>query len=68
MFPLLMQATGAIADHAGPLLAPLFGLISILSFLLIPLELFEVRGLTVHVASLGTLCHLNPVRRLQAYS
>ena len=38
-----MQATGAIADHAGPLLGPLFGLISIVSFLLIPLELFEVR-------------------------
>lgn len=39
--PLLRQATGALADLGGPL-APVFWLLSVLTFLLVPLELFEV--------------------------
>lgn len=37
------QVTGALADLGGPL-APLFWLLSAVSFLLVPLELFEVCG------------------------
>jgi hypothetical protein len=53
----LMQATGALADLGGPL-APVFGLLSIISFLLIPLELFEVAGSAYRSEVTCTCCSI----------
>ena len=43
----------------GPLLGPIFGLISIFTFLLIPLELFEVSESAYAVAS-SACCATGP--------